>query len=303
MKPSLLPSIAIAALAAVGWRPAPRAASHVVTHVVTHDVTIVARDYAFDAPDTVPAGVTTIHFTNHGSDVHHVALVRLDSGRTTLDFTTALAADGPLPTWATYLGGPNPSAPGTEATATLMLAPGHYLVTCLVHSPDSASRTMVSHVVKGMVRPLIVTGPSRPAPLPQADVTLTLVDYGFDLSHPLSAGKHVIRVRNTAAQPHELALVRLANGAPGKSMSDLLAWVHTQIGPLPATPVGGVTPLSRGAEANIAVNLEAGEYGLLCWVPDAGDGQPHVTHGMTREITVEGGVDGSANGFVVSHGR
>jgi hypothetical protein len=30
-----------------------------------------------------------------------------------------------------------------------------------------------------------------------------------------------------------------------------------------------------------------GEYVLLCFVPDSGDGRPHVAHGMVRRLRVE----------------
>jgi uncharacterized cupredoxin-like copper-binding protein len=253
-----------------------------------HEMTIVARDYAFDAPDSVPAGVTTIHLENHGSDLHHVMIVRLESGHTTTEFVeaveTALDNNDPLPTWAKFLGGPNAPAPGMEATATIDLAPGHYLVTCLIPGTDG-----VSHVMKGMVRPLTVTGTYFAAPLPPALVTMTLVDYGFDLSQPLAAGHQIIRVRNGAAQRHEIELVRIA---PGKMLSDLPIWEEQRRnGPPPALPVGGVSPIEPGAEANFMVDLTPGEYGLICFVPDARTGNPHFMHGMMRQITVPPAVD------------
>jgi len=268
--------IAIAAVTAVAWRQAPR-------RTAIHELTIVARDYGFDAPDSVPAGITTIHLENHGPGLHHVEIVRLDSGHTTEDFIAALATNGPLPTWATYFGGPNVPVPGTEATATLDLAPGHYLVTCLVHSPDSATHRLMSHAVRGMVHPLTVTGTDSAVPLPRADMTITLVDYGFGMSQPLVAGKQVIRVRNAATQFHEIFLVRLA---PGKTVNDVPAWVHDPAGPPPAVPLGGLTPISSGVALNITVDLAPGEYGLICFIPDPGDGKPHFVHGMMRQITV-----------------
>jgi hypothetical protein len=272
--------IAIAAVAAIAWHPTPRPTT-------PRELTIVARDYTFDAPDSIPAGVTTIRLQNHGPNLHHLTIVRLDSGHTTEEFTAAIEhagfGDGPWPSWITYFGGPNAPAPGAEATATVDLAPGHYLITCFVHSPDSATKAMVSHVVKGMVHPLTVTGPHQPAALPRADVTVTLVDYGFTFSHPLTAGKQVIRVRNTAAQPHEIFIGRLA---PGKVVGDLPKFIVHPYGPPPVVPMGGMTPISHGVDANIIIDLPPGEYGVYCYLPDATDGKPHIDHGMMRQITV-----------------
>jgi hypothetical protein len=285
MNPFFLSGLAIA-IATVAWPQSP-------SRHVSHEMTIVAHGYAFDAPDTIAAGVTTIRLENHGPDLHDVAIVRLDAGHTPHDFIADLAADGPFPSWATYLGGPNAPVPGMQATATIALTPGHYLIACLIRSPDSVSHMLVSHVVKGMVRQLTVVGHARPAPLPVADVTMTLLDYGFELSQPLVAGTRVIRVRNVAAQPHEVFMARLPRGV---AVNDLvLQWLATQNGPPPVLPIGGLTPISPGTEANITVDLAPGEYGLYCFVPDARDGQSHVVHGMMRQITVEG--------VVTAHGQ
>jgi hypothetical protein len=29
-----------------------------------------------------------------------------------------------------------------------------------------------------------------------------------------------------------------------------------------------------------------GEYGMLCFIPDAKDGKPHIAHGMMKQFTV-----------------
>jgi hypothetical protein len=115
------------------------------------------------------------------------------------------------------------------------------------------------------------------------DVTMTLDDYGFRLSRPLTRGRHVVRVRNRAAQPHEVFVARLA---PGKSAADALAWLEKMQGPPPLEPMGGTVGLETGAANDIALDLAPGEYALYCFIPDAKDGKPHVAHGMVRQISV-----------------
>jgi hypothetical protein len=273
------PLIATAALAAV-------ALVHRTVHPTPpHDLTIIAYDYAFDAPDSIPAGVTTIHFQNQGRDLHHVVIVRLDSGHTVEDFTAATTGGRPWPPWIAWIGGPNAGLPGGPATsATLNLAPGKYWITCLIQSPDSTTHVMTSHAAMGMMHPLFVTGRRTSDPLPPADVTISLVDYGFGLSRPLVVGRHVIRVKNLSSQPHEMFLARLA---PGKAAADLLTWIENPAGPPPMIPAGGLTPIDAGGEANVVVDLEPGEYGLYCFVNDVRDGRLHALHGMMRQITVE----------------
>jgi hypothetical protein len=148
--------------------------------------------------------------------------------------------------------------------------------------------------MKGMARSLTVV-PAHGAPalatprgaaLPDADVTLTLRDYGFEFSEPLSPGKHVIRVRNAAAQAHEVEFFRIT---PGKSIQDFFAWERKRVGPPPAIPLGGVNGLEQGAENNVALELTPGEYGMICFYPYAKDGQPHFAHGMIKQFTVSGG--------------
>lgn len=112
---------------------------------------------------------------------------------------------------------------------------------------------------------------------------MLLHDFSFTLAGPLTAGKRVIAVRNEGAQPHEVELVRLA---PGKTAEEMLAWVHKPEGTPPGLPLGGVAPLARGGEAWFEVELEAGRYALICFVPDAKDGKPHFAHGMLQEIEI-----------------
>jgi hypothetical protein len=257
-----------------------------------YEVTVVARDFAFDAPDSIPAGVTTFRLENQGPGLHQLDVVRLAPGHTPQDFADVMASKEPWPSWMTFLGGANAPEAGGTALATLDLGPGKYLLTCLVVAPDKNTGLPVSSVQHGMMRPLTVTGSRRPSSLPPADVTLTLINYGYTMSHLLVAGKQTIRVRNAAQQPHEALLGQLA---PGKTAADLVEWVKHREGPPPVTLLGGASPLSPDAEVEITVNLAPGKYGLWCFVP-AEDGGLGVAHGMLREITVMAPASTAARG-------
>jgi hypothetical protein len=56
---------------------------------VSSVVTVTATDYAFDAPQTIPAGWTTFRFVNQGTQLHAAQLVRLEDGHTLAEFVTA----------------------------------------------------------------------------------------------------------------------------------------------------------------------------------------------------------------------
>jgi hypothetical protein len=160
-----------------------------------------------------------------------------------------------------------------------VLEPGNYAVVCFVEGADH-----VPHMAKGMMRPLTVT-PSANANTtePAADVTLTLSDYTFTLSKPLVAGKQMIKVENGATQPHEVVLIQLG---PGKTIEDVGKWVVDMKGPPPGKPIGGIPAFVPGKSSFFEANLAPGDYGMICFVPDAKDGKPHVQHGMSKQFKI-----------------
>ena len=242
-------------------------------------VTVIATDYRFDGPAELPAGLTTFQLVNRGPAIHHLQLVRLGEGKTFDDFMAALKAGGPPPKWASMEGGPNPSELGDTSRTTVRLEPGNYAMLCFVPDPDG-----VPHVAKGMVRPLTVTGGSGPAAAePQADVVMKLVDYDFELSKPIPAGRHTIRVDNAGPQEHEVVIVKLDSG---KEAIDFAVWGEKMVGKPPGTLHGGVSGIMPGGKAFLDVDLAPGEYGLICFVPDSKDGKGHYRHGMAKKVTV-----------------
>jgi hypothetical protein len=50
--------------------------------------------------------------------------------------------------------------------------------------------------------------------------------------------------------------------------------------------MGGVVFLDKGARGSFDVELKAGDYGFICFVPDTKDGKPHLAHGMMKTIEV-----------------
>lgn len=244
-------------------------------------VTVTARDFAFDAPMTIPSGLTTIRLVNQGAEMHHAQVVRLEEGHTfaeLMELASKGEGEGP-PAWLHFVGGPNVPAPNGASEATVDLQAGTYALVCFIPGPDG-----VPHVMKGMAKELRVVPATAPsAPLGEADVRMTLRDYAFEIAPEIAAGRRTIRVENAAAQPHEVVVMKLA---PGKTPQELMAWLQSQAGPPPAMPMGGTAFLATGEVNLITVDFEPGEYVLLCFVPDAGDGAPHVAHGMVRQLTV-----------------
>lgn len=241
-------------------------------------VRVQARDYAFEAPDTIQSGPTTIRLINSGPAFHHAWLVRLEGGRALPDLQAHFASGAQdFPDWATDVGGPNVPNLADSAEATVDLAAGNYALLCVI--PDEG----VPHFAMGMMRSVTVIPATVPAAMPPADIKLTLDDYSFTEDRPLAAGLHIIKIENAATQPHEVVIVRLNDGRTGQ---DLLKWLEDESGPPPGTLAGGVTGLSPGHSNQISLHLMPGRYFLLCFVPDKGDGKSHLMHGMTREFEV-----------------
>lgn len=245
-------------------------------------VTVVAHDFAFDLPSSIPAGLTTFRLLNKGKQLHHVSLYRLDKGKTASDGLAALikAGQGVRPGWLHPVGAPNAVNPGGEAKATVVLEPGNYLAYCEVPGPDPAP-----HFMKGMVKAFTVTGPLRTEPLPKADLTINMTDFDFTLSRPLTKGRHVIAVTNTGAQPHMLVIAR---HPPRKGNKEFLDWANDPKGkPAPGDGWGGVTEIAPGATVVMERNFPPGRYGFICFTPDKKTGKPHFMLGMQKEIDVK----------------
>lgn len=243
-----------------------------------HVVNVIAKEYQYEMPDTLPAGPTEFHFSDDGKQLHHMTIVKLEQGKTLADFTAL--PPGPFPAWATLMGGPNSPIPGGGTSDDVVdLQPGHYAAVCLIPGADGKP-----HMIKGMVKAFTVKPSSQARTMPASDLSLTLSNYKFSFSKPVTAGRHVIRIVNDGSQPHEAELFHLA---PGKKGEDIAHWVLTGMkGPPPGAPVTGIAPMAPGKENTLLVDLKPGSYAVMCFMPDAKDGKPHVLHGMIDNFKV-----------------
>ena len=270
----LTPVAFIGVLSLAGCGGAPAAKS------VPTEITVA--DYSVIAPATIPASLVTFNVTNAGKEPHQAAIARLDSGKTLADFQTAMKeTKGPPPSWIVWMGGAlaGPGAPMSQIAIDLQ--PGTYVWYCTVPSPDG-----VPHVMKGMVAAMTVTAATGAVvPAPVADINVTMKDYQWDMSTPPTAGKHMLKiVVDAGSQVHEMVLVKLA---AGKTAQDFVGWAMKMDGPPPIEQLTGVAGMQAGQVNYLPVEFGAGKYAMVCFAPDAKDGQPHVAHGMVKEFTVQ----------------
>ncbi len=244
------------------------------------EISYVAGEYQFDGPDQLPSGWVSLRITNGGHELHQLQVVQLSDKKGVPDVILALT-DHPdaIPPWMHPFGGPNGVMPGDEARATIRLAPGRYLLVCLVPDKDG-----VFHVIRGMQKSVTVTAPSGPAPkVPNAAVTITAKDYVFVMSGEVPAGARTIRVDNVGTQPHEALLVELP---PEKTIHDFAVTPPEAHDGTDGRPVGGLASIGPGAHGYFTHTFKSGRYGVICLFPDE-IGRLHFTRGMLMEFSVK----------------
>jgi uncharacterized cupredoxin-like copper-binding protein len=241
-------------------------------------VRVVARNYAFEAPQRVPGGLVSVRLVNAGQEPHYARLVRLTDGKRLGDFLALRQQRRGAAAWMVPAGGLAPVSPGDSAELTLTLAPGVYVLLCGYPGRDGQP-----HMDKGMVREIEVgAGPASPPRQPREDVRLRVADGAFAWSEPLTAGRHVIQVENVGSQTHQVLLSRLPAGT---TLDAEKQWFSDFTSERPGHPAGGVIELSRGQRVWLTVDLPPGRYALLCHVSGP-DGRNHFDAGEAVEFTV-----------------
>jgi plastocyanin len=276
--------LAVAACSgSTGASSAPSAGASDAPAGGVQDLAITGTEYAFAGPASIPAGLTKVSLTNSGAEEHQAQVARLADGTTIDDLTAALATDEAAGiALLTLAGGPTGVQPGAVGSTTANLAPGAYVFLCFVPAADG-----IPHLAKGMIAPLEVTEPAVEAEVPAGDSAVTLQDFAFVGLDTLTAGPHTVTVTNAGPQPHEATIVELADGVAATDLIAMFTSTEAPSGPPPFTSVGGVAGIAANETVTMDVDLEAGNYAFLCFVPDPASGAPHAALGMIGALTVE----------------
>jgi hypothetical protein len=240
-----------------------------VKEPATHDVSpkvvrISVANRAFQAPDTIDAGWTTLRFTNEtDEDVHYAHFVRLDSGRSVQElvehYAKAVRESGARPSWIVRFGGPGGAGPHQTASVTQNLVPGSYVWICPVENEKGEPHFGVGEDRQFGVRATHAET-AEAAAEPVASATIRLVAYGFTPdSSMMKAGRHTIRVENKGAEPHDMNMMKLV---PGRTLEDLQRFMNPERARRPGdknapppplheigTMVGGVAAMSPSMSA------------------------------------------------------
>jgi uncharacterized cupredoxin-like copper-binding protein len=271
-------------------------------------VDVTAVDFAFQAPDEIPSGWTTFRMANAGQQEHFLYLYRLPEDVTYERFLEE--AIGPftevweayasgeidqaeagrrfgeqIPAWffndMVSVGGPALTEPGETSQATVLLEPGTYVMECYVKTPEGRWHTEL-----GMQRKFTVTDEETGAPMPEADVELTLSNYAIEGSSQLTSGTHTVAVRVTenpeGFMKHDLNLFRLDGETTVDEIVAWMNWMDLEEGfraPAPGYSLGGVEHLTAGRTGFTTVQLTPGDY---AWISEE-----YGIRGAVLEFTVE----------------
>ena len=159
---------------------------------------------------------------------------------------------------------------GTHITMSALLGIGLVLGACAADEPSEGAG-------KPATERVAASGPR--------EVVIRTRDYEFDAPDTIASGPVTFRLINEGPDFHHVWLVRLEDG---KTFDDLMQYLDGQHRPMPswAVDVGGPnTPGVVGGETNATLDLEPGDYALLCAIPNA-DGGTHLMRSMSQPLTV-----------------
>ena len=236
-------------------------------------------DYAFGMPSEIKSGWVTFEAPNEGVEHHVAVFLKLPEGVTRADWYAAMAnPEGPRSAewWGemTDAGGTGVVAPGRTAVTTMYMEPGLYGVLCGVIAPDGTS-----HWVKGMHATFEVVDQPAGAPVPTADIRLTLGENGFEQEGHVTSGTHTVAVHFANQPPgrtHDVHVARLEDGQTLEQAVELMA---RPIEPFPMEFVGGAEQGPEGRTDYFTVVFEPGRYAWVCHL--------HASSGMAQEFVVE----------------
>jgi hypothetical protein len=124
-------------------------------------------------------------------------------------------------------------------------------------------------------------------------LSVTAGEYVYQLKGAPKSGWTQIDFKNAGVEDHMLAMVKLKSGVTAKQLkaaavsSDQAAFGKIADPKADPNGVSGVPQLiGPGQQTSTMTQLAAGHYGIMCFVPAASDGKPHVAHGMVKVFDV-----------------
>jgi hypothetical protein len=230
-------------------------------------VSIKLTEFAFQMPDTVPAGVQTLHIENVGGMPHFMEFDSVEAGKTDADIQALLSDPASLqgpPAWISPADFPSIGlvSPGASTDVTIDLPPGRYAAFCWM--PDAKG---TPHAILGMHHVFEVVGEPSGA-LPHADFTLTWNGSTLDgVPATIEPGTiATIAYANTGDKAADISTGRILQDIPaGQLNASVNDWFNSlYAGPPPVQFLGGLSGVKPGAGVvgTSTVTFTEGVYGF-----------------------------------------
>jgi hypothetical protein len=125
---------------------------------------------------------------------------------------------------------------------------------------------------------------SQTASLPE--ISIDAADYSYSAPESLGSGWVRVKLTNSGVEPHHVQFLRLNDGVRLEQFQEALKQGE---GPALALvqQMGGVGAIAPAGSAQAILNLPAGEYVILCFIPSPSDHLPHLAKGMVDTIKIE----------------
>lgn len=240
---------------------------------------------SFDVPDGIKGGVVTFNLASARSNKrpHDFQLLKLDGHSYTDVLKNVTDDSAPVPAWIENAGGAPTTAPGKSSTVTVRLAPNStYMFFCTQSDEESGT----SHAGAGMAG-TFKTGDDSGADMPDADARITAREYTFDISG-LKAGENTVEFDNTGKMLHHALLLPISKGSTFDDVKKVFASGDENADPPVDFEKGTFTAVFGPGDSGVmTMNLKAGDYAVICFMPDKGTaGPPHVAKGMIKELKI-----------------
>jgi hypothetical protein len=254
------------------------AAAPTPTPVAMPEVTVAVSDAGISAPAEMPAGLVAVTVNNSTQAPTGPIFARLNEGVSQEQFMEALMADESgmaAISLVTLLGGAQAGA-GESVRTVFDLKPGNHIALGFGEGPPQLANFTVA------------AGSGAVPAAPAAAVNAELLDFQFALPDQIKAGVQTWQIENKGGQWHEMVVVKLNEGVTADDLMTMMMSGEEPDGPPPFEQVAFWAPMSAGERAWMDVDLPAGEYTVLCFLPDFASDPPksHLEHGMVRTLTV-----------------
>jgi hypothetical protein len=246
--------------------------------VAMPEVTVEVSDAGISAPAEMPAGLVAVTINNSTQAPTGPLLARLNEGVSQEQFMEALMADESgmaALTLVTLLGGAQAGA-GESVRTVFELKPGNHIALGFGEGPPQLASFTVA------------AGSGAAPAAPETTVNVDLIDFQFTMPEQIKAGAQTWQIENKGGQWHEMAVFKLEEGVTVQDVLAMMMSGEPPEGPPPFEEMAFWAPMSAGERAWMDVDLPAGEYTVLCFLPDFASDPPksHLEHGMVRTLTV-----------------